>query len=238
MAEAKPQIFIVSGPSGSGKSTVVGYILQEIPSTLFSVSHTTRPPRAGEVEGKDYFYVSQNEFDAMIDRNEFLEHDHHFAHFYGTHLDNLSRAAEQQKDLLLDIDIEGARQIKEKIPEAVAILFIPPSREELERRLRGRGQEDEADEAAIQRRLERARQEISQYQGYDYLVVNEKLEDAKAQVYAILCLERRQHGQGKPGCEKMNEDLAARAAEARRENNNQRVSVILKTFKTPEPNEG
>ena len=234
MAEAKPQIFIVSGPSGSGKSTVVGYILREIPAALFSVSHTTRPPRAGEVDGKDYFFVSQEEFDAMIARKEFLEYDHHFGHSYGTHLNNLDRAAEQQKDLLLDIDIEGARQIKEKIPEAVAILFIPPSREELERRLRGRGQEGGEDEEAIQRRLERARQEISQYQGYDYLVVNEKLEDAKAQVYAILCSERRQRGLKQPGCEKMDDALDARVADARRENNKQRVSAILETFKITE----
>ena len=233
--EKIPQIFIVSGPSGSGKSTVVEYILKEIPTTLFSVSHTTRPPREGEEDGRDYIFVSKDEFGEMIKRNEYLEHDHHFGHWYGTHRSNLDRAAEQGKDLLLDIDIEGARQIKEKISEAVAILFIPPSREELERRLRLRGQDDEE---VIRKRLERARQEISQYRGYDYLIVNEELEEARLQVHSIICSERKRRGGEKAGCEKMGAQMDARADEARRGNNNQRVSAILETFKETKPSKG
>ena len=221
----RPRIFIVSGPSGSGKTTVVEYLIEALPETLFSVSHTTRSPRPGEVNGREYHFVSGEEFHAMIGRGEFLEHDHHFGNWYGTHSSNLERAAGQGKDILLDVDVEGARQIKEKMPEAVAILFIPPSREVLESRLRSRGQDDEE---VIVKRLERARQEISRYQGYDYLVVNDKLEEARAQVRAILCAERADSG---GACRDGLAQARERAAAARRGNNQERVSAILETFR-------
>ena len=224
---AKPNLFIVSGPSGSGKSTVVEYLMEEVPSTLFSISHTTRAPRRAEEDGRDYFFVSPEEFEAMKVDNQFLESNHHFGHWYGTHLSNLDRAAGAGTDLLLDIDIEGARQIKVRIPEAVAILFIPPSREELERRLRKRGQD--SDEVVL-RRLERAREEIARYAVYDYLVVNDKLEEAKAQVQAILCSVRANSGDQASGCPDFDAKVAALADAAREENNAERVSAILKTF--------
>ena len=224
---AQTNLFIVSGPSGSGKSTVVEYLLETVPNTVFSVSHTTRAPRSGEEDGRDYRFVSVEEFEDMKARDEFLESNFHFGHFYGTHRSNLDRARAGGNDLLLDVDIEGARQIKAKMPGAVAILFIPPSREELERRLRLRGQDTEE---VIRRRLQRAREEISRYAGYDYLVVNDELEEAKAQVRAILCTVRNSAGTAGAGCEDHGSGMASLAAGAREENNTERVSVILDTF--------
>ena len=228
---AQPNLFIVSGPSGSGKSTVVEYLMAEVPTTLFSISHTTRAPRGAEKNGRDYFFVSLEEFEAMKADGKFLESNHHFGHWYGTHLSNLDRAAGAGTDLLLDIDIEGARQIKTRMPEAVAILFIPPSREELERRLRKRGQDSDE---VVRKRLERAQEEIARYGVYDYLVVNDNLEEAKAQVQAILCAVRARAGDQASGCPDFNAESAALADAAREENNAERVSAILKTFTAAE----
>ena len=223
----KPNLFIVSGPSGSGKSTVVEYLLEQVPGTLFSVSHTTRAPREAEQDGRDYFFVSPEEFKAMNAEGQFLEFNYHFGHWYGTHMSNLDRAAGEDKDLLLDVDIEGARQIKGRMPEAVAVLFIPPSREELERRLRLRGQDTDE---VVGRRLERAREEIARFAVYDYLVVNDKLEEAKAQMRAILCSVRANASDGAAGCPDFGPEGEALAISAREENNAERVSAILKTF--------
>jgi guanylate kinase len=149
--------FIVSGPSGSGKTSVVQHLLSTVPRLLFSVSYTTRAPRAGEQDGREYHFVKPEEFKQMIARRELLEYAQVFGHYYGSHRDALEEAARQGSDLLLDIDVQGAQQVKERLPDAVAIFVLPPSWQELEHRLRARGLD--APEA-IQRRLRCAREEI------------------------------------------------------------------------------
>ncbi len=183
----KPLIYIVSGPSGSGKSTLVAK-LRELPGLLFSVSCTTRPPRATEASGKWYDFISEEEFDRRARRGEFLEYAQVFGrHWYGTPKRWLDEAREKRLDLVLEIDVQGAAQVKQKMPDSVAIFVLPPSRQELERRLRERGQ-DSVD--SIARRLERARQEMQRFQEYDFLVVNSDLERAGSAIQAIALAAR------------------------------------------------
>ncbi len=189
--ETEPLVLIVSGPSGSGKSTLVEKIL-ELPGTMFSISCTTRKPRAAETPGKWYDFVSEAEFDRMVSRGEFLEYARVFGkNYYGTPNRWLKEARRKRLDLVLEIDVQGAAQVKKKLPHSVAIFIVPPSRQELERRLRARGQ-DSDDEIA--RRLERARQEIQHYQEYDFIVVNDELERAGREVQAIALAVRRSTG--------------------------------------------
>jgi len=182
--EVAPLVLIVSGPSGSGKSTLVQKIL-ELPGTMPSISCTTRPRRATEASGKCYDFVTEGEFDAMVSRGEFLEFARVFGkHSYGTPRKWLEESRKKNLDLVLEIDVQGAAQVKEKLPEAVAIFILPPSREELERRLRNRGQ-DSSEEIA--RRLAQARQEIAMFgKFYDFCVVNEDVERAGHEVQAIV----------------------------------------------------
>src|ERR1700684_3785643 len=192
-SESEPLILIVSGPSGSGKSTLVQRIL-ELPGTMPSISCTTRSRRATEATGKCYDFVTEAEFDAMVARGEFLEYACVFGkHSYGTPKKWLDESRKKGLDLVLEIDVQGAAQVKEKLPESVAIFILPPSRAELERRLRGRAQ-DSDDEIA--RRLAKARDEISAAgKYYDYCVVNEDVEragnEAQAIVVALRCQSAR-----------------------------------------------
>jgi guanylate kinase len=182
MSPKEPLVLIVSGPSGSGKSTLVQKIL-EIPGTMLAVSSTTRPPRKTESNGKWYNFVSEAEFQRMVQRGEFLEYARVFGkNWYGTPLKSLDEALERKKDLVLEIDVQGALQVKQKLPGAVALFVIPPSRADLERRIRERGQDSEDE---IKRRLERARQEMLSYSSYDFAVVNDDLERAGREVQAI-----------------------------------------------------
>jgi guanylate kinase len=179
----EPLVFIVSGPSGSGKSTLVEKIL-EVPGTILSVSCTTRPPRGAEVDGKWYNFVSEAEFEAMRLRGEFLECAQVFGkHRYGTPRRWLDLARTRSLDLVLEIDVQGATQVKKALPSAVAIFIVPPSRQELEKRIRARGQ-DSADEIA--RRLDRARQELERYNEYDFAVINDDSERAIQDVQSII----------------------------------------------------
>lgn len=180
----EPLVLIVSGPSGSGKSTLVQRIL-EMPGTMPSVSCTTRPRRATENSGKCYDFVTDEQFEAMVRRGEFLEYARVFGrHSYGTPRKWLELSRATGKDLVLEIDVQGAAQVKKKLPEAVAIFILPPSREELERRLRSRGQDAEEE---IQRRLAQARDEIQAFgKYYDYCVVNDDVERAGREVQAIV----------------------------------------------------
>ena len=182
--EVAPLLLIVSGPSGSGKSTLVQKIL-ELPGTMPSVSCTTRPRRATEASGKCYDFVSDAEFEAMVQRGEFLEYARVFGkHSYGTPRKWLEESRKKGLDLVLEIDVQGAEQVKQKLPESVAIFILPPSREELERRLRNRGQ-DSGEE--ISRRLAKAREEIAAFRKYyDYCVVNDDVERAGREAQAIL----------------------------------------------------
>jgi guanylate kinase len=182
MSQAEPLVLIISGPSGSGKSTLVQKIL-EVPGTMLAVSSTTRPPRKTESDGKWYNFVSEAEFQRMVGQGEFLEYAQVFGkNWYGTPLKALDQALAQKKDLVLEIDVQGALQVKQKLPGAIAVFVMPPSRDDLERRIRDRGQDSEDE---IRRRLERARQEMLSYSSYDFAVVNDDLERAGREVQAI-----------------------------------------------------
>ncbi len=179
-----PLILIVSGPSGSGKSTLVQKIL-ELPGTLASVSSTTRPRRATEATGKCYDFVTEAQFDAMAAGGEFLEYARVFGrHSYGTPHKWLEKSRATGLDLVLEIDVQGAEQVKRKLPESVAIFILPPSRAELERRLRSRGQDSDEE---VARRLSKARDEIvASEKFYDFCIVNDDVERASLEAQAIV----------------------------------------------------
>jgi guanylate kinase len=182
--ESARMVLIVSGPSGSGKSTLVQRILQ-MPGTMASRSCTTRPRRTTESSGKCYDFVTEAEFEAMVARGEFLEYARVFGkHSYGTPKKWIEESRAKGLDLVLEIDVQGAAQVKEKLPESVAIFILPPSRAELERRLRSRAQDSDEE---IARRLARARTEIEAFgKYYDFCVVNEDVEKAGKEVEAIV----------------------------------------------------
>lgn len=180
-------VFIISAPSGSGKSTLVASILARDPRLRFSVSYTTRCPRGNETPGESYVYISRQEFEARIRKGEFLEHAEVFGNYYGTNRKALEQAQSESKDLILDIDVQGARQLKERIPEAVSIFILPPSRDILEQRLRARSEDSEE---VIQRRLRDAAEEIRNYGQYDYVLVNHQLEESADTLIAIIKAER------------------------------------------------
>ena len=180
-------VFIISAPSGSGKSTLVHRLLESDPSLLFSISFTTRRPRGQELDGVDYNFISREEFEARIQRGEFLEHAPVFENYYGTHRSALDRAVQEGKDLVLDIDVQGARQLKVRLPEAVSIFVLPPSREILEQRLRTRSQDSEA---VIQRRLKGAAEEVRNYSQYDYVLINREIDSSVERLGSIVQAER------------------------------------------------
>lgn len=180
-------VFIISAPSGSGKSTLVHRLLQTVPGLTFSISYTTRPPRPSETNGVDYVFISRPEFEARLARNEFLEYAEVFGNYYGTNRDSFENAVREGKDLLLDIDVQGARQLKVAIPEAISIFVLPPSREVLEQRLRSRSQDSEA---VIERRLKGAAAEVRNYTQYDFVLINRELEESAARLASIVKAER------------------------------------------------
>lgn len=180
-------VFIISAPSGSGKSTLVNQLLKTVPGLSFSISYTTRPSRGDERSGVEYFFVSKPEFEEMIVRDEFLEHANVFGNYYGTARRFLREAEANSKDLVLDIDVQGAHQLKKKIPGAVSIFILPPNREELEGRLRSRGLDAEQ---VIVRRLDTARREIENYSKYDYILVNDRLDQSADELTTIVSAER------------------------------------------------
>jgi len=180
-------VFIISAPSGSGKSTLVHRLLAAEPNLVFSISYTTRAPRPQEQDGVDYNFISRGDFEARVARGEFLEHADVFGNYYGTHCGTLDRARSEGKDLLLDIDVQGARQLKLRLPEAVTVFVLPPSREILEQRLRTRSQDSEA---VIQRRLKGAAEEVRNYKQYDYVLINHEIERSVARLESIVQAER------------------------------------------------
>ena len=193
-------VFVVSAPSGSGKSTLVHRLLNEDQGLLFSVSYTTRPPRGQELPGQDYCYVSRRDFEAMAARDEFLEHAEVFGNYYGTHRGMLDRARSEGKDLLLDIDVQGAGQLKIKVPDAVSIFILAPSRHDLELRLRARSEDAEE---VIQRRLRGAAREIRDYSAYDYVLVNQDLEKSVDTLASIVKAERVRRARMEPQVERI-----------------------------------
>jgi len=184
-------VFVISAPSGSGKSTLVGGVRRTDTRLLFSVSYTTRAPRGKEKEGEHYHYISRDEFERRRDAGEFLEWAQVFENYYGTHQSYIEKAKAEDKDLVLDIDVQGARQLKERVPDSVSIFILPPTRPELEQRLRARGEDSEE---VIMRRLREAAEEIRHYRQYDYVLVNDDIESATAKLKAIFVAERLKRG--------------------------------------------
>jgi len=197
-------VFIISAPSGSGKSTLVGGLMQIVPGLRFSVSYTTREPRGQEVHGQDYFFISREEFEQRIRKEEFLEWAEVFGNYYGTHQSELERAHKDAVDLVLDIDVQGARQLKERIPAGVSIFILAPSRKVLEQRLRTRSQDSEE---VIQRRLKEAAEEIRNYSLYDYVLVNHEVQASVDTLVSIV-----------------------KANRSRRDRMEQKIRPILETF--------
>jgi guanylate kinase len=218
-------VYIVSAPSGSGKSTLVNELFKMVRNLDFSISYTTRPPRGSEQNGKEYFFVSKAEFEAMIADDEFLEYATVFGNYYGTARRFLVEAENRSNDLLLDIDVQGASKIKEKIPEAVSIFILPPDRDKLEWRLRTRGLDSEE---VIRRRLDTARREIENYSKYDYILVNNVLEQSADQLRDIVLAERLLRSGAKPSGEEAQRVAIAQAC--RLEQARERVQPILASF--------
>ena len=195
-------VFIVSAPSGSGKSTLTNELLRSVPGLQFSISYTTRLPRGSEQNGREYFFVSRENFEHMIEADEFLEHACVFGDYYGTSARFLREAHEQGKDLVMDIDVQGAAQVKKKIPQAISVFILPPSRQELEKRLNRRSESEKQFEGperrrsdeqlrnVIRLRLETAAREIENFSNYDYILVNDQLEQSIDRLKAIVVAER------------------------------------------------
>jgi len=180
-------IFIISAPSGSGKSTLVSRLLSGVEGLLFSVSYTTRAPRGAEKDGHNYHFISREEFEAMLARDEFLEHAEVFGNYYGTHRSVLEKARAHGLDLVLDIDVQGARQLRDRLPDAVSIFVLAPSRDILEQRLRARSEDSKE---VIQRRLRDAAEEIRNYSQYDYVLINHRVESSVDTLASIVKAER------------------------------------------------
>jgi guanylate kinase len=182
-------LLILSSPSGAGKTTLTRKLRENFPSLRFSVSHTTRSPRANEVDGKDYHFISREEFDELVAKDAFVEWAHVHGNCYGTSRSEIERARVEPgcSGMIFDIDYQGARQIRAKEPEVVAVFILPPSMHELERRLRGRN--SDADDV-VRRRFAAAKVEIEHYGFFDYLVVNDDIENAFRHLEGIVLAER------------------------------------------------
>ena len=235
-------VFIISAPSGSGKSTLTAELRKVVDHLEFSISYTTRGPRGSEQNGKEYFFVTRPEFQKMIEEGQFLEYAEVFGNCYGTAARFLREAFVRGNDLILDIDVKGASQVQNRLPEAVSVFILPPSREELERRLRRRtvaeneerrklandGKTQEELEMVVQRRLQEASREIENYSQYDYILVNEKVEPAIDVLQSIVKAERlkRSPEPPRPG----DGQALASAALAERRNMMEQVQTVLATF--------
>ena len=224
-------VYIISAPSGSGKSTLVNELRKIVKNLDFSISYTTRSPRGSEQNGREYFFVSREEFKHMLERGEFLEHAEVFGNYYGTARCFLEQARARGNDLLLDIDVQGASQIKQKLPQAVSIFVLPPSREELERRLRRRSRAEgvNADDI-IKRRLDTASKEIEQYPNYDYILVNDQLEKSIDYLQAIVLYEQGRHSDQSLDGDEHWGTVRRHAEECQQQNMARRLGPILSSF--------
>lgn len=184
-------IFIVAAPSGAGKTTLVSALLAADSNVRLSVSYTTRAPREGERHGTDYHFVSREEFVAMIGRGEFLEHAEVYGNFYGTSERWIREQLAKGQDILLEIDWQGAQQVRKLFPQAISVFVLPPSLETLERRLRGRAKDSED---AIQRRMQSAQEEIRHVDEYDYVIVNEYIDEAVRDIISLVRAARLRIG--------------------------------------------
>jgi len=226
--------YIISAPSGSGKSTLVNELRKFVPNLDFSISYTTRQPRGSEQNGREYYFISRQQFEGMIRQGKFLEYADVFGNYYGTAKSVLEDADKGGHDVLLDIDVQGERQVKEKIPDAVSIFVLPPSRKELESRLRKRSQSEHVDsEEIIRRRLATAKKEIENYPNYDYILVNDRLEQSVDQLQAIVLAERIKRS-GKPLSPRDKRYLET-AEQSLKCNMQDKIRSILESFNNDEP---
>jgi guanylate kinase len=229
-------LFIISAPSGSGKSTIVNQLRSLVSGLEFSVSWTTRGPRGSEQDSREYHFTSRDHFEQMIRAGEFLEYAQVFGNYYGTAKSTLEEAFRRDRDLLLDIDVQGAAQVRAKMPDAVSIFLMPPSPEILAMRLRNRSRAEGAvREEEIQRRLAKARQEIENYREYGYILVNEILDRAVEEMAAIVAAERI----GRDGMRATNLADDARLVEiaesCRQGNSDARIRPVLDAFGVAPP---
>ncbi|HMK31977.1 MAG TPA: guanylate kinase [Terriglobales bacterium] len=220
-------VYIISAPSGSGKTTLSNELLRQVPDLEFSISYTTRKPRGKERNGREYFFVSSQEFERMIEQGQFLEYARVFGDYYGTARRFLDEANTRGKDLLLDIDVQGAHQIKEKLPDAVSIFILPPSREVLEKRLRERSTAEHISGAVIERRLQAAAKEIANYRNYDYILINDRLDESQGQLKAIVLAERLRRSSSRSTTDSR---IISKAEECRLKNAGLRAQQILASF--------
>ena len=184
---ARGLLIVVSGASGTGKGTVCKKILNDLPEVAYSISATTRAPRPGEVDGKEYYFLDVDEFKNWIADGKFLEYAEVYGNFYGTPLNKIEERLNRGEDILLEIDVQGALNVKKKCPEGIYIFLLPPSLEELKRRIEGRGTETPE---SLSRRLKNAVAEIKIGTEYDYVVVNDTIDNAVAQIKSIIAAER------------------------------------------------
>lgn len=222
-------LFLISAPSGSGKSTLVNQLRSLVENLEFSVSWTTRPPRGSEQESREYHFISREEFQEMLNADEFLEHADVFGNYYGTARRSLTDAFGKGKDLLLDIDVQGAAQVRAKMPDAVTIFLMPPSPEILAMRLRNRSRAEGAvREEVISRRLAKAREEIENYREYGYILVNDILDRAVEEMAAIVASERITRSTSPVGPQ--DEELLKMAEQCRQRNSEARIQPVLQAF--------
>ena len=229
-------LFIISAPSGSGKSTLVNQLRSLVGGLEFSVSWTTRGPRGSEVDSREYHFTTREHFEEMIRNGEFLEHAQVFGNYYGTAKSTLQAAFTQGKDLLLDIDVQGAAQVRAKCPEAVSIFLMPPSPDVLATRLRNRSRaEGTVQDGIIERRLAMAKQEIENYRDYGYILVNNILDRAVEEMTAIVAAERIRRN-GDAGANGADRERVLRLADGCRQANSEgRVRPVLQAFGVPVP---
>lgn len=176
-------LFVISAPSGGGKTSLVNALLDQDPRLVLSISHTTRAPRPADVDGQHYHFVRKQEFEQMVSDGDFMEHARVFDHFYGTNRNSVAHQLQQDRDVILEIDWQGARQVRSAFPDCCQIFIIPPSLETLRKRLTGRGQDSES---VIQRRMQDAQAEISHWQEFDQLVVNDVFDTALEELQTII----------------------------------------------------
>jgi guanylate kinase len=222
-------LFIISAPSGSGKSTLVNALRSQLSGLDFSISWTTRLPRGSEANGREYYFTTREEFERMVAAGEFLEHAEVFGNYYGTARRSLDEATAAGRDLLLDIDVQGAKQVREKVPEAVSIFVMPPNPKVLRTRLRNRSRaEGHVDEAVLHLRTSEASKEIENYRQYRYILVNDVLERAVAQLEAIVQVERMK-SDGQPLDKRTKRELEI-AEGCREVNSRERLRPVLESF--------
>lgn len=222
-------LFIISAPSGSGKSTLVSELRKQVTGVDFSISWTTRPPRGSEEHGREYYFTDRAHFEQMIAAGEFLEYAEVFGNYYGTSRHSLEEARKQGHDLILDIDVQGAAQVRRRMPEAVSIFIMPPNPKVLRTRLRNRSRaEGQMNEAELYRRLSEASKEIENYGEYSYILVNDILDRAVAQLEAIVLAERF-YRNSEPIAFRSSRVLEVAAA-CRQANSLERLKPVLEAF--------